>query len=82
MYVLMDRKTENGEEIHNAAFGRLFIMVRIDIVKSASNEEEKEDDEDNIPHGKKIMKELVIPLSNTYRIVCADSYFASVPAAE
>ena len=29
-----------------------------------------------------MMKELVMPWDNTDRIVCADSYFESVPAAE
>ena len=57
-------------------------MMRLRIVKSAKNEEEQQDDRDNLPHGTKFLKELVMPWANMDRIVCADSYFASVPAAE
>ena len=51
MYVAMDRNPENGAEIQNTACGRSGIMIRLRIVKSASNEEDQEDNEDNIPHG-------------------------------
>ena len=78
----MDRKTENGAEIQNYACGRLGIMIRIRIVKSAKNDEDQQDDKDNLHHGKKVLKELVMPWANTDRIVCSDSYFASMPAAE
>ena len=47
-------------------------MMRLRIVKSARNEEEQEDDEDNLPHGKKMLKELVMPWDNTDWIVCED----------
>ena len=57
-------------------------MTRLRIVKSAKNEEEQQDDRDNLPHGTKVLKELVMSWANTDRIVCADSYFASVPTAE
>ena len=57
-------------------------MMRIRIVKYAKNEEDQKDDEDNTPHGTKVLKEIVMPWANTDKIVCADSYFASVPAAE
>ena len=40
MYTEMDRKPENGEEIHNSAYGRLGVFMRLRIVKSAKNEEE------------------------------------------
>ena len=48
-------------------------MMRLRIVKSAKNEEERQDERDNIPHGTKVMKELVMPWANTDRIICADS---------
>ena len=32
-------------------------------------------------HGKIIMKQLVAPWRNSIRVVCVDSYFASVPCA-
>ena len=82
MYAETERKPENGAEIHNTVCGRSGITMRLRIVKSAKNEEEQKDDEDNLPHGTKVLKELVMPWANTDRIVCADSYFASVPAAE
>ena len=53
IYVAMERKTENGVEIHNYACGRLGIMMRLGIVKYAKNEEEQKDDEENLPHGRK-----------------------------
>ena len=56
MYVAMDRKPENGAEIHNSACGRSGIMMRLGIVKYAKNEEDQQDDEDNLPHGKKVPK--------------------------
>ena len=49
------------------------IMMRLRIVKAAKNEEERQDERDNIPHGTKVMKELVMPWANTDRIICADS---------
>ena len=82
MYVAIDRKPDNGAEIHNSAYGRSGIMMLIRIVKSAKNEEEYQDDRDNPPHGTKVLKELVMPWANMDRIVCADSYFTSMPAAK
>ena len=78
----IDRNPENGAEIHNSSYGKSVIMMWLRIVNSANNEEEQKYDRDNFPHGKKVLKELVIPWANTDRIVCADSYFASVPAAK
>ena len=54
MHVEMDRKPENVLEIHNYVCGRSGIIMRIRIVKSENNDEEKQYDEDNLPHGKKI----------------------------
>ena len=56
--------------------------MRIRIVKSTKNEEDQQDDRYNLPHGTKVLKKIVMIWANTDRIVCADSYFASVPAAE
>ena len=82
MYVTMDRNPENGAEIHNSACSQSGIMIQPIIVKSARNEEEQEDDKENIPHGTKVLKGLVIIWDHTYKIVCAESYFASVTAEE
>ena len=51
MYVVMDRKPENGAEIQNSACEWSGIMMRLRIVKSAKNEEEHQDNRDNLPHG-------------------------------
>ena len=69
MYVTMDRNTYNGAEINNDACGRSGIMMRLRIVKSTKNEEEQQDDEDNIPHGTKVLNEIVMPWANTDRFV-------------
>ena len=82
MYLAMYRKPENGAEIHNSACGWSGIMMRLSIFKSENNEEEQQDDEDNLPHSTKVLKWFVMPRDNTDRIVCANLYFASVPAAE
>ena len=80
MYVAMDRKPDNGGEIHNAACRWSVIMMRLRIVKSSKNKKEYKDDEYNLPHGTKVLKELVIPWANMDKTVCAYSYSASVPA--
>ena len=82
MHVAIDRKPDNGSDIHNYACGRSGVMMRLGVVNSSNNEEEQQYDRDNLPHGTKVPKELVIPWANTDRIVCVNSYFASVPAAE
>ena len=57
-------------------------MIRLRIVKSVKNDDDHQDDRENLTHGKQLLKELVIPYANIDSIVCADSHFASVPAAE
>ena len=39
-------------------------MMWLRIVKSAKNEEEQKDDRENVPHGAKALKELVMPWDN------------------
>ena len=82
MYVAMDRKPDNGAEIQNYACGRSGIIMRLRIVNSAKNEEDQKYDRDNLTHGTKVLKELVMPWANKDRIICADSYFTSMPDAE
>ena len=36
----------------------------------------------NIIHGSKVLNDLIEPWYNTHRVVCADSYFASVSTAK
>ena len=73
---------ENGADIQNTAYGRSGIMMRLRIVKYAMNGAEQKKDEDNIPHGKLFLKELMLPWANTDTIVCTYSYFTSVTTAE
>ena len=88
MYVAIDRKPENGCEIQSAACGRSGIMIRLKMVKTADEEDRQHElasgegnNEQGLLHGATVMKELVLPWLHTDRIVCGDSYFASVPAA-
>ena len=87
MYVAIDRKPENGCEIQSAACGRSGIMIRLKLVKTADEEDRQQTedaaaaDDEGLLHGASVMKELVLPWLHTDRIVCGDSYFASVPAA-
>ena len=64
---------ENGAEIHNSSCRRSGIMMWLRILKCAKNEEEQQDDRDNLPHGTKVLKELVMPWANMDSIVFADS---------
>lgn len=84
MYIQIDRKPENGCEIQNSACGRSGIMMRLKLVKSASpSTESREEPSDAVlTHGALVLKELVLPWARSGRIVAADSYFASVSAAE
>ena len=87
MYVAMERKPDNGCEIQNSACGTSGIMMRLKLVKTADeNRNATEVNHDpqgqELPHAAAILKELILPWAHTNRIVCADSYFASVPAAK
>jgi Transposase IS4 len=84
MYVAIDRKPENGCEIQNSACGRSGIMLRLKIVKTAREERANADNDnsDGLLHGTIVLKELIDPWFFSERLVCADSYFASVGAAE
>ena len=81
MYIAIDRKPEDGCEIQNTCDGISGVMLYLKIVKAAEDVEGGEHDDAGLPHGGKVLKELVLPWANTNRIVCADSYFASVPVA-
>jgi Transposase IS4 len=83
-YVAINRKPENGCEIQNAACGKTGIMMELHVVKGPAEEqlELENDDDENLRHGCKIVLHLLRYWSSTKcRIVCADSYFASVQAA-
>ena len=87
MYVAMERKPDNGCEIQNSACGKSGIMMRLKLVKTADENraaaaESPQLEPERVPHSAAILRELVLPWIHTDRIVCADSYFASVPAAK
>jgi hypothetical protein len=85
-YIAIDRKPENGCEIQNAACGRSGVMLRLKLVKGADlvgdDNENHDRNENNLLHGTQVLKYLVSPWFGSHRIVCADSYFASVGAAK
>jgi hypothetical protein len=77
-YVAIDRKPENGCEIQNAACGRSGIMLNVALVKAARSTESHST---SVGHGTAVLSRLVAPWAGSWRVVCADSYFASVEAA-
>ena len=86
-YVAIDRKPENGCEIQNAACGRSGVMLRLKLVKGIDlvGDEDNGDEQNNessLLHGTQVLKTVVSPWFGSNRIVCADSYFASVGAAK
>jgi Transposase IS4 len=83
MYIAIDRKPENGCEIQNAACAKSGVMLRLRLVKTAEEEATHTmEGADGLLHGTKILKYLILPWQFSDRMVCADSYFASVGAAE
>lgn len=92
MYVAIDRKPENGCEIQNAACGRSGVMLQLKLVKTLVEQQNEEDlsieetdrarEQDGVLHGTKVLKELIAPWAQSDRLICADSYFASVGAVE
>ena len=57
-------------------------MLNLSVVTTAEyRKDDAESDEDDLPHGVAVLKKLVAPWAGTTRVVCADSYFASVAAA-
>ena len=86
-YVAIDRKPENGCEIQTTACGKSGVMLRLKLVKTKKEDEQQQHDnniqtDEEMLHGTRVLKFLVEPWFFTDRVVCADSYFASVPAAE
>ena len=62
-----DATTQAGKKIQKE--------VKADLGKESGNG-------DDIIHGCKVLKELIEPWHHTHRVVCADSYFASVSTAK
>ena len=79
-YRAIDRKPENGCEIKTSACGRSGIMLRLEIVKSPGDDAQR-DEESGFSYGTAVTLRLVDPWIHSNRIVCADSFFASVQTA-
>ncbi|KAG7366471.1 transposase IS4 [Nitzschia inconspicua] len=83
IFVAIDRKPENGREIQNATCGQSGFMLRLKLVKTAAEESTTTQvHNESLLHGTAQLKFLVSSWRLSGRIVCADSYFASVGAAE
>ena len=81
MYVVIDRKPENGCEIQNSAYGHSGVMIQLKVVKTAEEENASAvTDDDGNNHGTNVLKFLVEPWVRTDSCACANSYFASVNA--
>ena len=84
MYVAIDHNPDNACEIQDASCGRSKIIIRLKLVKKGTEEAVNSiaEDDNGILHGTKVILILIIPWYNSDRFVCAESYFASVGAAE
>jgi len=84
-FISMERKPEDGCEIQNVCCARSKIMMQIKVVAhedAAATEADGNADDDGVPHAVQVMKQLMNPwLHDGERIICGDSYFASVRAA-
>ena len=57
-------------------------MLRLSVLTSAEHQRATYTDiDDSLTHVASVLKRLVAPWAGTQRVVCADSYFASVAAA-
>jgi Transposase IS4 len=68
--------------MQNTACGVSGVMIQLRLVKTAEEEASNhgEDHQDHLPHRAQVLRWLVSPWANLDRIVCIDSYFASVAA--
>ena len=79
-YVVLDRKPENGMEIQNNDSGSSGILLGLKIVKTGAEAARTSPGEHS--NGTNLLIELTAPWKDRERIICADSHFASVDAAE
>ena len=77
----MERNLDNGCEIQDACAGRSKVMIRLKLVKGSVDNKMSTNEDPGGLHGTIVMKKLVAPWRNSGRMVCADSYFASVTCA-
>lgn len=78
----IDRKPENGCEIQNAACGRSGIMLSLSVATTAEHKRAANDGvSDDLPLGTVVLMKHIAAWAGSKRIVCVDSYFASVTTA-
>ena len=80
-YVKLDRKPESGCELKTACCGKSGLLLALEITKSAEQTAQRSY-EDTMQHGTATVLRLVEPWFHTNRLVCADSFFASVATAQ
>ena len=80
-YVQLNRKPESGTEIKNTSCGRSGIMVQLELVKSVIQRRNAAFDND-MNSNTALVCRLVQSWAGSERIVCGDSFFASVTTAE
>ena len=78
-YIAIDRNPENSLEVQNSACNECGIMMRLKPLKGGSDHDNVEN---GVTHGTAVLMDLILPWVNTHKVVCADSYFALVTAAE
>ena len=83
MYIAIYQKPENGCEIQNSACSDSVVMLQLLLVKSGEDSHlHTQENKEGLQHGTAILKYLVLPWANSERVVCSDSYFASVSSEE
>lgn len=81
--IAIDGKPENGCGMQNSACGRSKIMLRFKLVETAEGEDAMTTlDSDGVRHGALVLRQPVEPRKRSARVVCSDSYFASVFVTE
>jgi Transposase IS4 len=72
-----------GARFKNASCGRKGIMIQLRLVKTSREVEDNKFEDNNdttVNHGTKVLLKLIQPWQISDRVVCTDSYFASVQA--
>lgn len=77
----MYHKRENGCKVEISACGRSGIKIRLEIIKSASDESHNFEC-DSTSHGTTVTRRLTDPWRNSKRILCKDSCFSSFETAK
>ena len=92
VYVEIDRKPVNGCEIQNSCDARSQVIMQFKLVKLEADEGRcmaeiraetaQQRTSLHLLYGTKVLINLVKVCRNTWRTVCSDFYFSSVPAGD